>query len=431
MSESEPPSRLRIAVLGCGTVGTEVVRNLVTHQAELSQRAGVELQLSAIVVRSLAATRDPVIPPGLLTTDARASIDQADLVIELLAGVEPAQELVRYALAGGTSVISANKAVLAASGPELYEVAERAGAGVFFEAAVAGAVPVVRGIRESLAGDHITAVMGIVNGTTNFILDQMTREGSDFAHVLAQAQALGYAEADPTADVGGADAAAKAAILAALAFHTRVRIGDVPTTGITEISTEDIAAATAMGYVIKLLAIAERDGDRFSVRVHPALVSTEHPLASVHGAYNAVFIQAQAAGTLMFYGPGAGGAPTASAVLGDLVAAARLQAAGARPPTESRYAELVQRPAGAVQTRYLIRLDVADRAGVLAEIADAVARHEVSLESLRQVATAAGTASLVLVTHRAREDALASAVAAVGELAPVTRITSVLRVEGD
>ncbi|MFV0252309.1 MAG: homoserine dehydrogenase [Beutenbergiaceae bacterium] len=431
MSESEPPSRLRVAVLGCGTVGTEVVRHLVTHSDELAQRAGIGLHLCGIAVRSTGTPRDPVVPRDLLTTDARGLIDDADVVIELLAGIDPARELVQHALAAGKQVVSANKAVLASHGPELYQLADANGAGIFFEAAVAGAVPVVRGIRESLAGDHITRVIGIVNGTTNFILDEMTREGSDFHDVLTRAQELGYAEADPTADVGGADAAAKAAILASLAFHSRVRIDDVPTTGITDVTADDVTAAADMGYVIKLLAIAESAKDAIAVRVHPALVARDHPLASVHGAFNAVFIEAHAAGTLMFYGPGAGGAPTASAVLGDLVAVGRLRAAGANPPNESNYAALPLQPAGTVQTRYLIRLDVADRAGVLAEIARVVARHEVSLESLRQVAAADGTASLVLVTHRASEAALAAAVADVGALGPVTAITSVLRVEGD
>src|SRR5690606_1097184 len=254
MSESGPPSRLRVGLLGCGTVGTEVVRLLLAHAEELSQRAGVRLELSGIAVRSLETERDPVVPRELLTTDAESVVAGSDVVVELLAGVQPARDLLARAVAAGTPVVSGNKAVLATSGPELYEAAEAAGAGVFFEAAVAGAVPVVRGIRESLAGDRITRVLGIVNGTTNFILDEMTREGSDFADVLTRAQELGYAEADPTADVGGHDAAAKAAILASLAFHSRVAQADVPVTGITDITPDDIEAAAAMGYTIKLLA---------------------------------------------------------------------------------------------------------------------------------------------------------------------------------
>ncbi|GAB2617537.1 homoserine dehydrogenase [Pseudactinotalea suaedae] len=430
MSESEPPARLRVGLLGCGTVGTEVVRLLLTHRAELTQRAGVELELSGIAVRSLDVERDPIVPTSLLTTDAEAVVDGADVVVELLAGVEPARQLLARAVAAGTTVVSANKAVLATEGPELYEAAETHGAGVFFEAAVAGAVPVVRGIRESLAGDRVTRVLGIVNGTTNFILDEMTREGSDFASVLERAQALGYAEADPTADVGGHDAAAKAAILASLAFHSRVRIGDVPTAGITAITASDIEAATEMGYVIKLLAIAEASSDGLAVRVHPALVPLDHPLAGVHGAYNAVVVDAEAAGTLMFYGAGAGGQPTASAVLGDLVSAARLHVSGARPPAESRYAALTVVDPASVRTRYLIRLDAADRAGVLAEIAQVFAAHDVSLETLRQGATEEGAASLVLVTHGQTEAALSAAVAELAELEPVHRVTSILRVEG-
>jgi len=430
MSESGPPSRLRVGLLGCGTVGTEVVRLLLAHAEELSQRAGVRLELSGIAVRSLETERDPVVPRELLTTDAEAVVAGSDVVVELLAGVQPARDLLARAVAAGTTVVSGNKAVLATSGPELYEAAEVAGAGVFFEAAVAGAVPVVRGIRESLAGDRITRVLGIVNGTTNFILDEMTREGSDFADVLTRAQELGYAEADPTADVGGHDAAAKAAILASLAFHSRVAQADVPVTGITDITPDDIEAAAAMGYTIKLLAIAERGDGGLAVRVHPALVAHDHPLAGVHGAYNAVVVDAEAAGTLMFYGAGAGGRPTASAVLGDLVSAARLRTSGARPPVESRYAALPVVDPATVSTRYLVRLDVADRPGVLADIARAFAAHDVSVEKLRQVVTREGAAGLVLVTHRQTEAALAAAVADIAELDPVHRVTSVLRVEG-
>jgi homoserine dehydrogenase len=430
MSQSEPPARLRVGVLGCGTVGTEVVRLLLEHRDELRQRTGVDLDLVGIAVRSLDAARDPVVPRDLLTTDAEVLVDGSDLVVELLAGTDPAADLLARAIAAGTTVVSANKAVLATRGPELYEAAERTGAGVYLEAAVAGAVPVVRGIRDSLAGDRVTRVLGIVNGTTNFILDEMTRDGSAFADVLARAQALGYAEADPTADVGGHDAAAKAAILASLAFHTRVRLADVPTTGITEVTADDIAAATEMGYVVKLLAIAERRDDGLAVRVHPALVAADHPLAAVHGAFNAVHVDAESAGTLMFYGAGAGGRPTASAVLGDGVAAARLHASGGRPAGESRYAALPLVGPASVRTRYLVRLDVADLTGVLAQVAGAVATHDVSLDTVRQVAAQDGVASLVLVTHEATEAALAAAVADLAALDPVHRVTSVIRVEG-
>lgn len=434
MTDTAPAAPLRCGLLGCGVVGTEVVRLLRTHGEELAQRVGAPLELTGIAVRDLDAERDALVPSELLTTDADAVVDGADVVVEVMGGLEPARTLLLRALERGASVVTANKALVATHGPELYEAAERGGGGILTEAAVAGAVPVVRGIAASLAGDRITRVLGIVNGTTNYVLDEMSSTGADLDDAVASAQRLGYAEADPSADVDGLDAAAKAAILASLAFHSRVRLADVAVEGIRAVTADDVAAAAATGHVVKLLAIAERrDGPDarpgIAVRVHPALVPTGHPLASVHGAYNAVLVEAEAAGTLMFYGQGAGGAPTASAVVGDLVAAARMRRGGARPPAESRYAELPVFGPDAVRTRLQVRLDVEDRAGVLAELAGTVAEHGVSLETVRQSLGEDGAAQLVLVTHEGAESALLGAVDALSGLAVVRAVRSVIRVE--
>ena len=429
---SEPV--LRVAVLGCGTVGTEVIRGLRTQAEELGARSGTRMEISAIIVRDPTLARDPVVPTELLGTDARAAVESADLVVELMGGIEPARSLILAALRRGAGVVTANKALLATHGPELFEAADAAEADLFFEAAVAGAVPVVRGVRESLAGDSISRIVGIVNGTTNYILDQMSTAGIDFDEALAQAKALGYAEADPTADVDGLDAAAKAAILASLAFHSRIHLDDVAVSGIRDITPSDIAAAKHSGHVLKLLAIAEQRQDAtargVAVRVHPALIPLDHPLANVREAYNAVLVQAEGAGTLMFYGAGAGGAPTASAVLGDLVAAARHRSTGGRAPAESDYAALRSLPAEYVQTRYQVRLEVRDRPGVLATLAITVSEQHVSVETVRQTATEEGQATLVLITHLADERALQAMIEAVDRLEDVLRITSVLRVEG-
>lgn len=429
---SEPV--LRVAVLGCGTVGTEVIRGLRTQAEELGARSGTRMEISAIIVRDPTLARDPVVPTELLGTDARAAVESADLVVELMGGIEPARSLILAALRRGAGVVTANKALLATHGPELFEAADAAEADLFFEAAVAGAVPVVRGVRESLAGDSISRIVGIVNGTTNYILDQMSTAGIDFDEALAQAKALGYAEADPTADVDGLDAAAKAAILASLAFHSRIHLDDVAVSGIRDITPSDIAAAKHSGHVLKLLAIAEQRQDAtargVAVRVHPALIPLDHPLANVREAYNAVLVQAEGAGTLMFYGAGAGGAPTASAVLGDLVAAARHRSTGGRAPAESDYAALRSLPAEYVQTRYQVRLEVRDRPGVLATLATTVSEQHVSVETVRQTATEEGQATLVLITHLADERALQAMIEAVDRLEDVLRISSVLRVEG-
>ncbi|GAB3704072.1 homoserine dehydrogenase [Mariniluteicoccus flavus] len=434
-------STLKVALLGCGVVGSAVARLLIDQADDLEARVGRRLELAGIAVRRLGVDR-PGIDPDLLTTDADAlaAREDVDLVVEVIGGIEPARGLILRALDHGASVVTANKALLAEDGATLFAAAEAAGVDLYFEAAVAGAIPIIRPLRESLVGDEITAVMGIVNGTTNFILDKMHTEGSGFDDVLAEAQALGYAEADPTADVEGFDAAAKAAILAGLAFHSRVRAEDVHREGITEITRSDIAAATAMGCVVKLLAIcelnegAEGGGQTVSARVHPAMIPLTHPLASVGGAYNAVFVESRNAGRLMFYGPGAGGAPTASAIMGDLVTVARNRVRGAAGPGESTYAAREVVPVSEVLTRYFIALEVADQPGVLATIARCFAEHGVSVRTLRQETTSRSDrtgARLVVVTHEARDGDLSATVEALRGLAEVDDVVSVMRVEGE
>ncbi|GIH11833.1 homoserine dehydrogenase [Rugosimonospora africana] len=424
---------VRVALLGCGTVGSEVVRLLHEQAEDLTARVGAPLELVGIAVRRLGRDRGPLpVPAHLFTTDALGLIkrDDVDVVIEVIGGIEPVRGWLVEALRSGKSVVTANKALLAEDGGALHDAAAEGGADLYFEAAVAGAIPLLRPLRESLHGDRITRVTGIVNGTTNFILSSMDASGAGFAEALEEATALGYAEADPTADVEGFDAAAKAAILASLAFHTRVRAEDVYREGITEVTAADVASAKAMGATIKLLCLAQRDNDAVSVRVHPAMIPRSHPLAGVGDAFNAVFVEAEAAGQLMFYGRGAGGAPTASAVLGDLVAVARHRLTGSRSAPESVYADLRIRPMGEALTRYHVSLDVADRAGVLAGVASVFARHDVSIATVRQSGRGAG-ATLVIVTHVAPDAALAATVEELRSLDIVRSIVSVLRVEGD
>lgn len=433
MSEAAVPGRERIgiAVLGAGVVGSQVVRLLREHADELAARAGVRLEVVGVAVRR--PHRHPEIPADLLTTDADALVadPRADIVIEVIGGIEPARTLLLAALRRGARVVTANKALLAEDGPTLYAAADAAGSDLSFEAAVAGAIPLIRPVRESLAGDRISRIMGIVNGTTNFILSAMTATGESYEYALKEAIRLGYAEADPTADVDGFDAAAKASILASIGFHTRVGAGDVYREGIADVSAADVAAAAELGCVIKPLAICERvttpDGPGVSVRTHPMMLPRTHPLAGVDGAYNAVYVEAESAGRLMFYGPGAGGAPTASAVLGDVVAAARNLVAGGHGPRESAYAGLPVQPMGQVPTRYHICLDVLDRPGVLATVAGAFADAGVSISTVRQEGRG-DDATLVLVTHVAADSALARTVGRLGELPAVRKVTSVMRV---
>ncbi len=421
---------LRVALLGCGTVGSEVVRLLSSNADDLAARVGAPLELAGIAVRRRGKARDLPVDDALFTTDAAGLVARADidLVVEVVGGIEPARSWILAALRAGKGVVTANKALLAEDGATLYDAAERGGADLYYEASVAGAIPILRPLRESIAGDNVRRVMGIVNGTTNYILTRMDEVGMGFGEALDEATALGYAEADPTADIEGFDAAAKAAILAGLAFHTRVVAADVHREGISEVTAADIASAKAMGCVVKLLAIAERDGAGVGVRVHPAMIPRSHPLASVREAYNAVFVEADSAGQLMFYGRGAGGSPTASAVLGDLVAVARNTLSGARGAGESAYADLRVRAMGEVVTRYHISLDVADKAGVLAAVANTFSTHDVSIRTVRQEGHG-DDASLVVVTHVATDAALQAVVEELRGLDVVRAVASVMRVE--
>ena len=432
--------RVGVAVLGFGNVGSEVVRIIEDSADDLAARVGAPLVLRGIGVRRVAADRG--VPIGLLTDNIEelASREDVDIVVELMGPVEPARKAILAALEHGKSVVTANKALLSTSTGELAQAAENAHVDLYFEAAVAGAIPDIRPLTQSLAGDTVLRVAGIVNGTTNYILSEMDSTGADYDSALADASALGYAEADPTADVEGYDAAAKAAILASIAFHTRVHADDVYREGITKITPADFASAQALGCTIKLLSICERitsdnGQQRVSARVYPALVPLSHPLATVNGAFNAVVVEAAASGRLMFYGQGAGGAPTASAVTGDLVMAARNRVLGSRGPKESRYAQLPIAPMGLIPTRYYVSMNVADEPGVLSSVAAEFAKREVSIAEVRQegVVDEDGRrvgARIVVVTHTATDAALSETVDALADLDSVHNVASVLRLEG-
>lgn len=431
-STAEP---LKIGLLGAGNVGAQVARTLVEGRALISSRVGAPVKLIGVAVRDVEAPRDWKIPGELLTTDAEALVDEADLIIELMGGIEPAGTLVERALRAGTAVVTGNKALLAVQGGKLSQAAAESGALLRFEAAVGGAIPILRPIQESLSGDRITKVMGIVNGTTNYILDQMDSTGAAFYDALLEAQRLGYAEADPTADVEGHDAAAKAAILGALAFHAPFDIHDVYCEGISSVTAEDIEAAAASGYVIKLLAIVEKNDDGAILRVHP----------SVRGAFNAVFVVAENAGELMFYGQGAGGLPTSSAIMGDVVSVARRLHSGPEHPgttdTSSDSQSVRALPVDEAHTQYYIDMEVADREGVIAEVARVLADHHVSIESMRQPGSVSSDgevdteaarergAVVQIVTHLAKEKDLSDTVSTLRALDVVKSVNSVLRVE--
>jgi len=428
MSPADKP--VRIGMLGCGVVGSSVARLLLADTAELSTRAGVKMELSRIAVRTIKPYEG--INPALFTTDPFSIVNdpEIDLIIEVMGGIEPARELIMTAIENRKSVVTANKALLASHGAEMFTAAYAKGEDIYYEASVAGAVPIIRPMRDSLAGDFVTRLMGIVNGTTNYILTKMHEDNREFADVLKEAQALGYAEADPTADIEGFDAAAKAAILSGLAFHTRVTVDDVYREGISKITLEDVTIAKSMDHVIKLLAIAElTPADEISVRVHPVMLHKSHPLASVRDAYNAVFVEAESAGSLMFYGRGAGGAPTASAILGDVVAVARHIALNSVGQRETDYADRDIAPIETTKTKFLIRLEVADKAGVLAAIATTFANHGVSIQTVNQ-AGRNSDAEVTIVTHLATEGELKATVASLNAMDMVNKISSVIRVEG-
>ena len=421
---------VRIGMLGCGVVGASVARLLLADSAELSTRAGVKMELSRIAVRTIKEHEG--INAKLFTNDPFSVVNdpEIDLIIELIGGIDPARELILTAIENGKSVVTANKALLASHGAEMFTAAYAKGEDIYYEASVAGAIPIIRPMRDSLAGDFVTRIMGIVNGTTNYILTKMHEDGREFSEALKEAQDLGFAESDPTADVEGFDAAAKAAILSGLAFHTRVTVGDVYREGISEITLEDVKIAKSMSHVIKLLAIAELTStDEISVRVHPVMLHQSHPLASVRDAYNAVFVEAESAGSLMFYGRGAGGAPTASAILGDVVAVARHIALDSVGQRETDYADRNIAPIESTKTRYLIRLEVADKAGVLAAIANTFASQGVSIQTVNQSGRN-NEAEVTIVTHLATEGELKETVDALKKMDMVNRVASVIRVEG-
>lgn len=421
---------ISIGMLGAGVVGSQVARLLQSDEQELSERSGALLVLKKVGVRS--NTLREGIDSSMITTDLHSIVSdpEINIVIEVMGGIEPARTLILEAIKNKKSVITANKALLATHGHELFNAADAAKVDLYYEAAVAGAIPIIRSMRESLAGDQITRVLGIVNGTTNYILTKMHEEGRDFAEVLKEAQALGFAEADPTADIEGHDAAAKAALLASLAFHSTVTIDEVYCEGITGISIDDVNAAKAMDCVIKLLAIAELTlKDEISVRVHPVILPNSHPLASVRNAFNAVYVESESAGQLMFYGRGAGGAPTASAILGDLVAVTRHRAYSTVGYGESDYADLDIAPVGEVKSQYYVRLHVADKSGVLAAVAQTFASEDISIQTVRQ-AGLGKDAELIVITHSAAEASLKACVKKLTDMSIVSKVESVIRVEG-
>ena len=423
---------VRIGVLGCGNVGAAFVRLVEQQSSVIEQRTGVRLEIVSVAVRNMSRDRDVQLSEGLLTRDAHSVVadPNVDLVVEMIGGIEPARELISSALAAGKPVVTANKELLANVGTELYAAADAAGVDLLFEAAVAGGVPVIRALRESLRGEPVSRVMGIINGTTNFILTKMTEEGADYAAALSEAQHLGFAERDPTADVEGFDAGAKAAILASIAFGAKVVAGDVYHEGISRVTAADIAVAKRLGYVIKLLGIAERDrvSGEIAVRVHPTMVPNTHPLASVRASYNAVFIEGDAVGSLMFYGRGAGGNPTASAVLGDVIDAAVNLVKGTHG-TIGTFAKAVIRPIDETTAEYLLSLEVVDKPGVLHAVTGAFAAHGVSIRAAEQEGMGAD-ARLVFITHEAKESDVQATVRQLRDMEVVKQVGGLLRVIG-
>lgn len=423
---------VRLGLLGCGTVGAAVVRMLDANADDIARRAGVRPVVTRVAVRDVGKDRDVPLAPDVFTVDGISIVDdpEVDVVVELLGGVEPARSLILRALGAGKAVVTANKELLATAGSDVFDAADAAGLDLMFEAAVAGGIPLIRPLKESLAGERVHRLTGIVNGTTNFILTQMTLHGWGFDEALAEAQRLGYAEADPEADVEGYDAAAKCAILASIAFNTRVVSTDVYREGIGRVTAQDIADAARLGYAVKLLAIAELEDEEISVRVHPAMIPVAHPLASVGDAFNAVFVEGERIGQLMFYGRGAGGDPTAASVVGDIVQVARHVVHGGHAIGCTCSLDRKVRPMDDTKGQYYLNLHVEDRPGVLAEIAERFAHNAVSIERVWQEGFGEA-ATLVFITHRAQEGAFQKTVAELREMEAVRAVASLLRVEGE
>ncbi len=426
---------MRVGILGCGNVGAALVELIALRADHIASRTGVRLEVAAVAVRSTSKDRAVELPPGVLTSDAAAVVADPtiDVIVEVIGGIEPARELITNALEAGKPVVTANKELLANVGAELFATADSATVDLLFEAAVAGGIPLIRPLRESLVGEDVHRVMGIVNGTTNYILTRMSEDGSTYESALVDAQMLGFAERDPTADVEGLDAGAKAAIIASIAFGARVVAGDVYHEGISEVTSADIAFAQRLGYVIKLLAIAERhdgpDGAEIAVRVHPAMVRETHPLAAVRDSFNAVFVQGAAVGDLMFYGRGAGGMPTASAVLGDLIDAATNLRRGAHASVGTLERARI-RPIDELASEFYVNLDVLDEPGVLAQVAGVFGQHGVSIRSMEQEGLG-DAARLIFISHEAREADMQATLHDLRELAVVRSVRSMLRVIGD
>ena len=423
---------VRVGLLGAGTVGSGVWRILHEHADSIATRTGARIEVTRVAVRDRSRPRDVAIPDHVLGDDAMAVVeaDDVDLVVEVMGGREPAGALIRRALELRKPVVTANKELIAHEGPALTAMARAAGVDLAFEAAVAGGIPIIRPLRASLAGDRVTRVVGILNGTTNYILTRMTEAGEDFADVLADAKAAGYAEADPSADVDGHDAAAKTAILATLAFDVAVHADDVYREGIRGVSAADLRVAQRLGYVIKLIGVANVVDGRVGVRVHPAMLPADHPLASVRGVFNAVYVEADATGPLMFYGKGAGAMPTGAAVVGDVIDAARGLVHTTTRPSDVHVGPADLRPIEELRTQYCVRLEVDDRPGVLAEVARSFGAHDVSIAQVWQDGVAYG-AELVLVTHRSREADLRATVDALERVDSVRRVAGVIRVESE
>lgn len=423
---------VRVGLLGCGTVGGSVANILLRHAADLASRSGSEIEIARVAVRSLAKPREVELADGVWTIDPWEVVrdPSIDVIVETIGGIEPARDLILEALRSGKHVVTANKELVANLGKELMDAAEEAGVDLLYEAAVGGGIPIIRPMKESLAGDRILRVTGILNGTTNFILTRMSEMGESFTDALAEAERLGYAEVDPSADIEGFDAASKLAILASLAFNARVVAGDVHREGISRVTPEDVIAAHELGYEIKLLAVGEIEDGEVSVRVHPAMIPRTHPLASVRDVFNAIFVEGEQVGELMFLGRGAGGGPTGSAVVGDIVEIARNLRSGGRAIGSSYHREAARiRPQDASRVRYYVVLSVADQPGVLANVAGTFARNEVSIASVRQEGSG-DQAILVLITHTASEGAHQATFEALQSLEAVKAIDSRMRVEG-